>query len=83
MRADTSPGDSCISVCGPAANILQEVNVYTLTNKQCGEQKRFDDSTISDSMLCSSTPGRGLFKGDTGGPLVFKVPDISKFMLLP
>lgn len=62
-------------VCGSAANILQEVNVYTVSNKQCREEKRFDEYSISDSMICSTTPGRGLFKGDTGGPLVSKGRD--------
>ena len=46
-----------------------------MTNQKCQEEKIFDENKLSDSMICTETPGRGLFKGDTGGPLLSKGRD--------
>ena len=58
MTETVTGTDWYISVCGSAANILQEVNVFTLSNQECSQEKHFqaDFSTLigpGQTRLCS------------------------------
>merc|ERR1711988_2004029 len=52
---------------GQLPDILQEVNVTTMTNQQCRE--RYGYSRITDHMICAGDVGRDSCHGDSGGPL--------------
>merc|ERR1719219_2565746 len=62
-----------INVTGPQADVLQEVNVSTITNQDCaglhGHHK------ITPAMICAGAPGRDACSGDSGGPLAVMGPD--------
>jgi len=70
---------------GPTMDILQTVNVTTITNKQCQQifdQESMESSnsfTISPSMLCAGEPGRDSCQGDSGGPMITLSKDGSHF----
>ena len=53
---------------GQLPNILQEVNVTTMTNQQC-RRKKYSHSEITDYMICAGDVGRDSCQGDSGGPL--------------
>ena len=52
---------------GPQPDILQEVNVTTITNQEC--RARYSQDRITDYMICAADPGQDACKGDSGGPL--------------
>ena len=62
-----------ITVTGPQADVLQEVNVSTITNQQCGE--KHGHHRITPAMICAGAPGKDACKGDSGGPLAVLGPD--------
>jgi len=67
---------------GPTTDILQTVNVTTITNRQCQQifdQESSDSATISPSMLCAGEPGRDSCQGDSGGPMITLSKDGSHF----
>ena len=53
---------------GILPDILQEVNVTTMTNQQC-RGKKYSHSEITDYMICAGDVGRDSCQGDSGGPL--------------
>ena len=62
-----------ITVTGPQADVLQEVNVSTITNQQCGE--KHGHHRITPAIICAGAPGKDACKGDSGGPLAVLGPD--------
>ena len=52
---------------GQLPDILQEVNVTTMTNQQC--RGKYGHSRITDYMICAGDVGRDSCQGDSGGPL--------------
>ena len=52
---------------GQLPDILQEVNVTTMTNQQC--RGKYGKSRITDYMICAGDVGRDSCQGDSGGPL--------------
>jgi len=60
-------GWGTLSYGGQHPDILQEVNVTTITNQQC--RGKHGHSHITDYMICAGSVGRGSCNGDSGGPL--------------
>ena len=56
-----------MNLTGPRADVLQEVNVSTITNQECAEY--LGQRRISSAMICAGAPGKDACKGDSGGPL--------------
>jgi len=52
---------------GQLPDILQEVNVTTMTNQKC--RGKYGHSRITDYMICAGNVGRDSCQGDSGGPL--------------
>jgi len=65
----TVTGWGTIRSGGSQPNILQEVDVNTMTNGQC-HNTLYSASDISNNMMCASGPGKDSCQGDSGGPLV-------------
>ena len=61
------------SARGGKSDVLQEVNVSTITNQNCAE--KYGHHKITPAMICAGAPGRDACKGDSGGPLVVMGPD--------
>lgn len=51
---------------GSGSNILQEVDVISMTNAECNTKY----NGITDSMLCALEAFKGSCQGDSGGPLI-------------
>eukprot|EP00092_Neocalanus_flemingeri_P047239 GFUD01053475.1.p1 GENE.GFUD01053475.1~~GFUD01053475.1.p1 ORF type:complete len:163 (+),score=56.57 GFUD01053475.1:174-662(+) len=66
----TATGWGTLYSNGPQATVLMEVDLETITNKQCGEDYYYEKEAIKDSMLCTVAPGKDACQGDSGGPLV-------------
>ena len=66
-------GWGSINVTGPQADVLQEVNVSTITNQDCGD--KHGRHKITPAMLCAGAPGKDACSGDSGGPLAVIGPD--------
>ena len=62
-----------INVTGPQSDVLQEVNVSTITNQECAEY--LGQRRISSAMICAGAPGKDACTGDSGGPLAVLGPD--------
>jgi len=60
-------GWGTLSYGGQHPDILQEVNVTTITNQQC--RGKHGHNHITDYMICAGSVGRGSCNGDSGGPL--------------
>ena len=52
---------------GPQSDILQEVNVTTISNQEC--RASYGHHRITDNMICAQAAGRDSCQGDSGGPL--------------
>jgi len=65
----TVTGWGTLTSGGSQPNILQEVDVNTMTNGQC-HNTLYSASDISNNMMCASGPGKDSCQGDSGGPLV-------------
>ena len=52
---------------GPLADVLQEVNVTTISNQEC--RANYSHNRITDDMICATAVGRDSCQGDSGGPL--------------
>merc|ERR1719206_583179 len=55
---------------GSSPNILQEVELTILTNKQCTTNTQYLPFQITDDMICAAKPGKDSCQGDSGGPLL-------------
>merc|ERR1719233_22360 len=55
---------------GSLPDILQEVEVTILTNKQCTTNTQYLPFQITDDMICAAKPGKDSCQGDSGGPLL-------------
>lgn len=68
----TISGWGSLKFLGSSPEILQVVNVPTVSNDICAE--RYAPSPILDSMICagSSEGGKDACQGDSGGPLVIE-----------
>ena len=62
-----------INVTGPQSDVLQEVNVSTITHQDCAD--KHGRQKITPAMICAGAPGRDACKGDSGGPLAVMGPD--------
>jgi secreted trypsin-like serine protease len=52
---------------GKSPDKLMKAFVETMTNKKCNTM--YDDSKITDRMLCAASDGKDSCQGDSGGPL--------------
>ena len=52
---------------GPRPDILQEVNVTTISNQEC--RASYSQDMITDHMICAVGDRQDACKGDSGGPL--------------
>ena len=52
---------------GSQPDILQEVEVETMTNRACA--RSHGDHKITNNMICAGSQGRDACWGDSGGPL--------------
>ena len=66
----TVMGWGTISSGSDTSQILLEVEVDVVNNEQCSIS--YEESTISDDMLCASREGKDSCQGDSGGPLIIK-----------
>ena len=62
-----------INVTGPQSDVLQEVNVSTITHQDCAD--KHGRRKITPAMICAGAPGRDACQGDSGGPLAVLGPD--------
>merc|ERR1711915_30241 len=66
-------GWGSLSSGGAYPNILQEVNIRTMSNSRCsGSGYVYQPSQITDTMICANAAGKDSCQGDSGGPLVYK-----------
>ena len=56
-----------LSSSGPQPDILQEVNVTTISNQQC--RASHGHHRITANMICAADQGKDACTGDSGGPL--------------
>ena len=56
-----------LNTTGPRPDILQEVNVTTITNQEC--RASYSQDRITDHMICAAGDGQDACRGDSGGPL--------------
>jgi len=80
-QKDVAPGTTCwitgwgrLSDGGSSPDVLQEVQVEVMSNKQC-QASKYDEDEITDDMLCANgknSQGKitDACSGDSGGPLV-------------
>jgi len=57
---------------GSWPDILQEVNVNTMTNSQCTTNTDYNPGEVTSTMICARAPGKDACSGDSGGPLITK-----------
>lgn len=70
-RAAVVSGWGTTSHGGPQPNILQKVNVETMTNAKCSTPPNiYASGEITDRMICASGKNADSCQGDSGGPLV-------------
>jgi secreted trypsin-like serine protease len=62
---------------GEQANILQELEVPTVSLEACNAEDSYDGAIIDDVMFCSGVQEGGVdsCQGDSGGPIVVKDGD--------
>ena len=56
-----------LNTTGPRPDILQEVNVTTITNQEC--RASYSQDRITDHMICAAGDRQDACRGDSGGPL--------------
>lgn len=61
--------------CGDSSEVLLQAQVPVIDNKTCREKVRkvgaiFADIQIADHVLCAGSLGKGVWSGDSGGPLM-------------
>ncbi|XP_063709349.1 venom serine protease Bi-VSP [Culicoides brevitarsis] len=63
------------STQGPAANVLQEVQVPVVSTQSCGNSYKtfFPNQVYDNRIICAGATGRDSCQGDSGGPLMFPV----------
>jgi len=68
----TVTGWGRLSTDGTVPNILQKVEVVTMSNKNCTTNTGWESTSknITENMLCATNPGKSPCYGDSGGPLV-------------
>jgi len=58
---------------GPVEQILQKVDVETMTNEVCYDKYKIGTKwKIQDNMICAARNGKDACQGDSGGPLITK-----------
>jgi len=70
-RMSTVSGWGTLFSGGPGSNILQKVEVRTMSNSAC-RNTGYSNSEITNDMMCASASGKDSCQGDSGGPLVIK-----------
>jgi len=69
----TVTGWGTLSSGGSQPNILQKVDVNTMTNAKCsGSDTAYSASDITANMICAQDAGKDSCQGDSGGPMVTK-----------
>ena len=72
-RSATVSGWGTLSSGGSQPNILQEVEVKTMSNNACmSYPNTYPRGAITDNMICAANEGKDSCQGDSGGPLVTK-----------
>jgi len=71
----TVTGWGTTSFLGSQPNILQKVNVNTMSNTQCTTNTVYSASEITSNMICAADAGKDSCQGDSGGPMVAKGSD--------
>ncbi|XP_066976093.1 trypsin-like [Macrobrachium rosenbergii] len=71
----TVTGWGLLSDTGNQPNILQQVNVTTMTNAACEAQYTNQNRPITANMICAADTGKDSCQGDSGGPLVVREGD--------
>jgi len=67
----TVTGWGTLSSGGSQPNILQKVDVNTMSNAVCTSSSTlYGSNDIKQAMICASAPGKDSCQGDSGGPLV-------------
>merc|ERR1712066_233803 len=67
----TVTGWGTLSSGGSQPNLLQKVDVNTMTNSACtSSSTAYGSGDVSQAMICAASPGRDSCQGDSGGPLV-------------
>ena len=52
---------------GAQPDVLNEVDVKTMTHGQCTTDTAYGPADISDNMICAAGPGKDSCQGDSGG----------------
>ncbi|CAL4171381.1 unnamed protein product, partial [Meganyctiphanes norvegica] len=62
---------------GATSQVLQEVALDLISVEECREkyQNTPQPHSITDNMVCTLTPDKDACLGDSGGPLIFQIPD--------
>lgn len=70
-KVATVTGWGTLSSGGSQPNILQKVDVNTITNAQCSASDTvYSASQITSNMICARDTGKDSCQGDSGGPLI-------------
>jgi len=70
-KVATVTGWGTLSSGGSQPNILQKVDVNTMTNAKCsGSDTAYSPSDITSFMICAAETGKDSCQGDSGGPMV-------------
>ncbi|XP_063217452.1 venom serine protease-like [Bacillus rossius redtenbacheri] len=71
-------GWGLLSFGGEAPTALQKVALRVISNSQCYQ---VFNSTITDSIMCTYTPGKDACQSDSGGPLLWQNPRNGRLFL--
>jgi len=70
-KVATVTGWGTLASGGSQPNILQKVDVNTMTNAQCSaSDTAYSASDITANMICARDTGKDSCQGDSGGPMV-------------